>query len=371
MDKNNCPGLAVLGVVMKLFNTILLGMLVSLPVHGQGNGSANPNSPAKQTWNPFDGGIYDERIQLRSTAIALFEWVANRLGSPDCSMEPDTHRISKHDIRGFRLGDVCNLQPDSRGAITDSARVSVLKVVELAKEEMAREGDLMKGRDGLGDDRINRLRGGLSGGDTDGLILNQGADPMKFYLLFSHTEPSRVYISSIDRTFCAPAIENTLVPSSSFMGALIAKYGKPTESLTKNQKDQQELKEMEAQIDAVSRLVDLKESLAVTGKSHAEVARDREKENQLRAMLKAGETKAHGKGDFVIAHAWAYETYHVSIRRIGECGELKPKYEMTMKVGGREGNLLADLAKDAVERSKQLAQERAKSRQSNVPLPNF
>lgn len=312
-------------------------------------------------WNPIDGGVYDQRIQLRSTVGKSINWSANRAAAT-CQGSP-AGWSSRHDILGMKLGDVCGFSAQQHAAFVEAVKLEASRSTQKLHEVIRRQGDKRSGN--IGEERV---RQGFFGQNARFNAVGDG-DKEAWVTVFwgtFYSEPGGAVAIEIVRDFCAASPENTLDPGSSFLHTLIAKYGKPTAAISKNTRDQ---KELDARMEAASQLMALQERYRAG--TPAEIARNKQKLKELEGLTKATADHPAAKDNYIAEIQWVYDDHRVVIRRSEEGCEGLPRFSLTLDGRGGKSAGLASRQQASEKLSRQMAEKSAQARQKEAALPKL
>jgi hypothetical protein len=317
-----------------------------------------PPAYAEDAWNPIDGGLFDNRAKDCKLIMRTLEWLVDHLRVPDCTAV-DRTRISSHDLDGWHLADICRYNNARQSITTNAADALRGELDAMSKECWRKEGGPHYDKD-----IIQPIRGMLLNGVwgwTTSVIREDDGSSLQFDLVMALTTPPRIYVGGITRTFCSASPENTLDPSSTFMQALIRKYGKP-EAITRSER-----KEIEQMLDQARQLVNLQASAAVSGKEQARLEENQQRLRNLEIMATYAKVK-----DEIVGYVWLYDDHHVKIEPLKEdCPGGLPRYKMTLKGSGSKRGLLQDLLEQAKANIKHRADAATKAATQNAPVPRF
>jgi hypothetical protein len=311
---------------------------------------------AATAWDPVGAGFYNSQTSSQ-VVFKYFENWKSIMTAPDCTPSAiDTKTVSKHGMKGLRLGDICLMPADIRmNAMRTilTAMTADQKRLQDAQKQAVSDGKIKEWESDLNQKHVKMLKqGGGVGWVTDEVTI-AADDKIAFEISTFIPASRRAYVSWIKRTYCAAA-EDTLNTDGPLYSTLLSEYGQPTRTINESQfrAQQYELKIAEA-----IKLADKQESVAKTDDETAAVKLLRDEIKLLSQIKDADMNKPTGANNLPMAHQWQFDSYVVSINRSGECEGKRPRFVFRLSVHGAKNSLFSELSKSslaAVKKVKQL-----------------
>lgn len=316
-------------------------------------------------WTPFDGEIRDGRKFDRETIGKFLDWARKRYASVSCAGKPDNRYASSHDIQGVKLGDVCNLDSQTRAAFMSSLDDNMWRLVR--DKRMTPDGQLVGASMGVTVEDYSVLGFSFA---YETLVIEAKSTESDFIAVIAtpYVDEPRAYLVAFSRWFCGESDANSLDPGNNFTKALFEKYGEPTETTRSDAYglspgDKNRLMYLNSEIGAMKK--NLNAYRADDKGKDSMKARLAEIEQSKQAVLDEIKSKAT-----VELHKWVYDKETLIVAKSGTCSGKIPRFQMVLYAEGSKDSYGLSILKPM--QDEVVAQfKKARERRANAPIPKF